>query len=176
MTREAEISKLFYDLRREQNFADEAKCYAKAKKLFKNKPFYRLEKDGLGPWYSFRTNSEEGEHWIDSSHRRGLERDSSYVNDVWKFTKHNSLSACYSLENLKNWFSATEWKRLISEGYEVKEHYLDKDFCDLFFADNQVILLRDPEQREKVLKEVAVYHKKLAVSYDRLLELTFSDS
>lgn len=167
-----ELSEYLFKLRKNLDFDKERQIYLKIKNHFKDKPLFRLEKNGLGPWNSFREDVEDT--WIDSDFRRGLERDSSNISDVWRHCKPFALSACYSIENLKSWFSKTEFDRLLSQGYEVKEYLIDRDFVDVFLGDNQVLLLINKGERELVLDKTKEYRIKEAESFDRLINISLN--
>jgi hypothetical protein len=146
------VAKSLFNLRKESKLKEEKELYNRVKKRILNKPFYRLEKDGLGPWYSFRTESESREDWIDGTCKRlGLCRDDSYVSDLWQDNKDEFLSACYSYSNLRKWFSDNEWKTLKNEGFKVKKHYINSDFKDIFLCDNQVLIVKKDSSRKKII-------------------------
>jgi len=167
-----ELASIFQKMRNNLEINKEKELYKRLLNKIKEVPFYRLEKDGLGPWYSFRDkNYNKGEHWLDDNmFRLSLERDSSFVTDVWRFCKKESLHACYSKENLYKWFSKNELILLKHEGYEIKEYYLNKDFNDIFLADNQVLLLKDKTIRDKTLKKTYDYRKKENERNNRFFE------
>lgn len=169
------IAEYFFRLRKDLKKEKELISYENIKKKLINKSFFRLEKNGLGPWYSFREEDSDQEHWIDGlTGRLGLDRDSSFVSDVWKVSKKEFIHACYSFENLKDWFSENEWDILQNEGYEVKEYYLNIDFQDIFFADNQVLLVKN-DMRSEILDKVYSNVEEESKYYDLILDTIFEN-
>lgn len=161
-------------LRQDQDVSAEKALYEKILKYIKfhDVKFYRLEdENGLGPFTGFRDG--EPESWIDGKcSRRSLCSWYSFVSDVWGLEfKDHFVHACYSVENLKSWFSDEEFNTLLSQGYQVREYSLKKDFKDIFLADNQVLLLKD--SRKMVMKEVYNYWKKEKEISKRLIESVF---
>lgn len=149
----------------------EKKLYSNLKSFIRREDyiFYRIEKDGLGPFTTFHSNKDED--WIDGKQwRRSLCSHESCVDDVWCHTSQELyIHACYSLKNLKSWFSECEWKTLLSMGYEVKEYKLDRDFKHLFLADNQVLLFNTP--RAPIMRQLLDYWEEKSRRDSELLAL-----
>lgn len=176
LRKDSDFKKLAKDLYKYRktldNFDKENIIYEIVKNKIKNKHFYRLEKDGLGPWTGFHENGKDhNEIWTESSFRLGLTRRDSYCSDVWAIEKKKFIHACYSLKNLKSWFSKNEWKKLKKMGYEVKKYKIGENFEDIFFADNQVLLLKKKKDRNKVLKKLKRKMKKESKAFDEIIEL-----
>lgn len=165
------ISQYLYQMRQSLETEQEKRVYQRLKDIIQNKAFYRLEKKGIGPWYNFRKdNPKDPEFWITGNKKRiGLDRCSSGVGDVWFYNKEKYIHACYSLDNLKSWFCPKEWQSLMKSGYTVKKYYLYKDFNDLFFCDNQVLLLK-PDYNVQIIKNNALIKRKKEIEADKQFE------